>query len=306
MIVSASYRSDIPAFYGAWFRRRLAEGTVRVANPYGGRPYEVALRAPGCDGFVFWTRNLAPFRAALAEVAGLCLPFAVHITITGYPRALEASVTDADRSVAQMRWLAETYGPRATVWRYDPVLLTSLTPPAWHRETFARLAEALSGATDEVVLSFAQIYAKTRTNLTRAAQRHGFTWTDPPNGAKQALLGELAGIAAGQGMTATLCSQPDLPVSGLAPARCIDAQRLSDIAGRPVGAKTKGNRPGCLCAESRDIGAYDTCPHGCTYCYAVRRPELAKKNHRAHAPDVPMLYPPTGTAAEFPAKGEHP
>ena len=36
MIVSASYRTDIPAFYGDWFRRRLAEGAVRVANPYGG------------------------------------------------------------------------------------------------------------------------------------------------------------------------------------------------------------------------------------------------------------------------------
>ena len=306
MIVSASYRSDIPAFYGVWFRQRLAEGTVWVANPYGGRPYEVSLRAPACDGLVFWTRNLAPFRAALAEVAGYDLPFAVQYTITGYPRALEASVTDAEHSIAQMRWLAETYGPRVAVWRYDPVLLTSLTPPAWHRETFARLAEALSGATDEVVLSFAQIYAKTRTNLERAAGRHGFTWTDPTDGEKQALLGDLAEIAAGQGLTATLCSQPDLPVSGLVPARCIDAQRLSDIAGRPIAAKTKGNRPGCLCAESRDIGAYDTCPHGCTYCYAVRRPELAKRNHKAHDPAAPMLYPVARAAAETPIKSEHP
>ncbi len=289
MLVSASYRSDIPAFYGDWFQRRLAEGRVRVANPYGGRPNEVSLAAPGCEGFVFWTRNLAPFRPALAEVAALGLPFVVHTTITGYPRALETSVTEPERAVAQVKWLAETFGPRTAVWRYDPVLVTSLTPPARHRGTFAGLARAMRGACDEVVLSFAQIYAKTRANLDRAALRHGFAWEDPGPEAKAVLLGELAAIAAQEGLRATLCSQPELLVPGLAPARCIDAERLSEIAGRAIAARTKGNRPGCLCAESRDIGAYDTCPHGCVYCYAVRRSELAKKNHRAHDPAAAML-----------------
>jgi hypothetical protein len=289
MIVSASYRTDIPAFYGDWFRRRLAEGFVRVANPYGGRPYAVSLRAPDCDGFVFWTRNIAPFKPALAEVAARGLPFVVHMTITGYPRALESSVVEPARAIEDMHWLASTYGPRVAVWRYDPVLMTALTDAEWHRETFARMTGLLRGASDEVVLSFAQIYAKTRANLDRAAARHGFTWRDPDAEEKIALLSELATIAAQEGLHATLCSQPDLLGKTLAPARCIDAARLSDSAGHDIAAKTKGNRPGCLCAQSRDIGAYDTCPHGCTYCYAVRRPELAKKNFRAQDPSAPML-----------------
>jgi len=131
MIVSASYRTDIPAFYGDWFRRRLAEGFVRVANPYGGQPYDVSLRAPDCDGFVFWTRNIAPFKPALAEVAARGLPFVVQMTITGYPRALESSVVEAARAIEDMHWLAATYGPRVAVWRYDPVLMTALTDAEW-------------------------------------------------------------------------------------------------------------------------------------------------------------------------------
>jgi len=243
------------------------------------------------DGFVFWTRNAAPFAEALADVAARGIPFVVHTTITGYPRALETSVSDTKRSLAAVRAIADRYGPRSCVWRYDPLLLTSLTPPAWHRETFARLAAALAGAVDEVVLSFAQMYAKTRRNTARAAARHGFSWEDPAAAIKQAVLAELAAIAAAHGLTATLCAQPDLLVTNLAPARCIDAARLSDVAGRPIIAKIKGNRPGCLCAESRDIGAYDTCPHGCVYCYAVRTPDAAKRAYRAHDPDSPTLAP---------------
>lgn len=292
MIVSASYRTDIPAFYAEWFRQRLAAGFSRVRNPYAPQVYGVSLTREAVDGFVFWTRNLGPFQGALAEVARREFPFVVQYTITGYPRALETSVVLPERSVALIRRLADSYGPRAVVWRYDPVLITSLTPSDWHRRTFARLAGALAGAVDEVVMSFAQIYAKTRANTERAARLHGFTWEDPPDEVKRPLLADLADIAHEAGLKATLCTQPDLLGHGLAPARCIDAERLSDVAGYPIAAKTKGNRPGCLCAESRDIGAYDSCPHGCVYCYAVRRPEVARRTYRRHDPASSVLVEP--------------
>ncbi len=289
MIVSASYRTDIPAFYGAWFLERLRRGSCRVVNPYGGRDYEVALTAEAADGFVFWTRNVKPFLATLEETAARGFPFVVQYTITGYPREIEPSVAPAEQAAGLARELSGRYGRRAVVWRYDPVFLTSLTPPDWHLRRFAELATALAGATDEVVLSFAQIYAKTRANSDKAAWLHGFTWSDPEPEAKTALLGELAAIARDQNIKPTLCSQPELPGQALEPAACIDRVRLSDVAGRPIAARVKGNRPGCLCAESRDIGAYDTCPHGCIYCYAVRRPEAAKARHRAHDPASPVL-----------------
>ena len=293
MIVSASYRTDIPAFYCDWFLARLAAGFARVANPYGGRPYRVDLRPEAVAGFVFWSRNAEPFRPALEAVAGRGTPFVLHYTVTGYPRPLEPSVVPWERAVRAVRALAEIYGPEALVWRYDPVLDSDLTPPAWHRETFARIAAALTAApvpaVNEVVLSFAQIYRKTRANTERAAREHGFAWRDPGDEEKRALLAALAAIAAEHGLTASLCAQESLLGPGLAAARCIDAERLSRVAGRPIAARTKGNRPGCLCAESRDIGAYDSCPHGCVYCYAVRRPALAKQSHRRHDPAAEAL-----------------
>jgi hypothetical protein len=85
-------------------------------------------------------------------------------------------------------------------------------------------------------------------------------------------------------MRLTLCTEPALMGDGVEPARCIDAGRLSDVAQRPILAPEQGNRPGCLCARSRDIGAYDTCAHGCVYCYAVD--SRAKAVERIKARDV--------------------
>ncbi len=284
MIVSASYRTDIPAFYAPWFRQRLSKGYCMVPNPYSGRDYRVDLTPGAVDGFVFWTRNPGPFGDALADVWRMGLPFVVQMTITGYPRALDRSVIPAGRAVALVRDLAARYGRRSVVWRYDPVLITDLTPPAFHEDTVDRLAADLAGSVDEVVLSMATIYRKTRTNLDRRAGTDGFMWWDPSLDEKRTLLARLGRVAGRYGLSPRVCSQPDLVSDILEPARCIDAGRLADLAGAPVKAMTAGNRPGCLCAKSRDIGAYDTCPHGCVYCYAVRDRDKAKTNHAGHDP----------------------
>jgi len=288
LIVSASYRTDIPGFYAEWLMNRLRAGFCRVANPYGGRVHEVSLRPADVDGFVFWTRNLRPLLPHLDAVRRVA-PFTVQFTVTGYPHSLENSVIAAEEAVAQLRELRRRFGPRGAVWRYDPVVLTTELNAEIHAANFVVLARGLAGIVDEVVLSVVHPYRKTTRNLDRAASRHGFAWHDPPIEEKRDLLARLAAIAAEHRITPTLCSQPDLLVRGLAEARCIDAERLSDVAQCPIGMRESGNRPGCRCALSRDIGAYDTCPHGCVYCYAVSDRTRAVRNFRAHDPAAETL-----------------
>ena len=105
MIISASHKTDSPAFYGAWFHKRLAAGYCKMVNPYGGQVYRVGLRRDEVDGFVFWTKNLGPFLDTLATVHARGCPFVVQYTITGYPRALEFSVVEAARATAHMQRL---------------------------------------------------------------------------------------------------------------------------------------------------------------------------------------------------------
>jgi hypothetical protein len=295
VIVSASYRTDIPAFYAGWFLRRLDAGFCRVINPYSQQPYTVSLRRQDCDGFVFWTKNLGPFFPALAEVRRRGFPFIVQYTINGYPRELEWSVTGASRAGEHMKRIAGDYGAYAAVWRYDTVLDSSLTPRDWHLRNFERLALAIRGSTNECVVSFAQFYKKTRVNLDAAARLFRFEWSDPASDSKRELLSQLAAIARSCGIQATLCAQPGLLVDGVLDARCVDAARLGLVAGYPIRAGRKGNREGCACDEARDIGDYDTCPHGCVYCYAVRSRALARRRFNAHDPAGEFLLPQPGT-----------
>ena len=291
MIISASYKTDIPTFYGEWFMNRLRAGYCKMVNPYNRRVIRVSLLRDTVDGIVFWTKNVGPFLKHLPEVKDRGFPFIIQHTINGYPRALEQAVVDAQKAVEHLRQVSETFGPRVCVWRYDTIVNSSLTPREYHIETFARLANSLEGATDEVVISFAHLYQKTLRNMEKAATEHGFIWSDPDDEWKKSLLAELAPIAASHRIRLTVCSQPQFIIPGCYEARCVDAERLADIIGGPVRACLKGSRNECGCYESRDIGEYDTCPHGCVYCYAVKDQSLAKIRYKQHDPMGESLFP---------------
>ena len=292
MIISASYRTDIPTFYGEWLIRRLRAGFCSTLNPYSRKPTRVGLRSQEVEGLVLWTKNIGPFRKHLDEVRELGHAFVVQHTVNNYPRALETSVVDSNRSIAFIHEIAEKFGPRVVVWRYDPIVFSDRTPYDFHVTNFARLASALRGAVDEVVVSFVQLYQKTKRNLDAAAAGGEFSWWDPKDAEKRELATQLVAIAADSRIQLSVCSQAAYAVPGSVPSRCVDAARIADVRGTPLRVSTKGNRPDCMCAESRDIGEYDTCPHGCVYCYAVRDPALAARRFRVHDPDSEFLFAP--------------
>lgn len=267
-LVSVSRRTDVPAFHGEWFLRRLEEGVVGWLNPFSGIPYLVSLKRADVAGFVFWSKNFAPFTDVLDRVAELGHLFLGHFTITGLPRVLEPHVPDAGASVEIFRSLARRFPGRMN-WRYDPIVLSDMTPPEWHRRRFAELAESLAGYADRCYLSFAQSYARVLRSLeeTRKAGGPEIHWAGPE--VKRPLAAELAAIAARHGITLFSCCDEDLAAVGVPRARCVDGSRFTGPGADPAYVpRPKGTRPSCGCDDSTDIGAYATCGHGCRYCYA--------------------------------------
>ena len=241
---------------------------------------------------------MGPFLGKLEIICERGYPFIVQFTINGYPRALEFSVVNAQRSVEHMKVIAETYGPDVAVWRYDPILISTDTSVDFHRRNLSNLARSLEGYTDEVVVSFAQVYRKTLRNLDWAADEFGFSWEDPQDETKLILSSELAAVASAHGIRLRMCSQDKYLAEGVTPARCIDSERMSRVAGRPIEGTVRGNRPDCGCHAAKDIGEYDTCPHGCVYCYAVQNRNLAKLRYRQHDPAGEFLFAPKNLAGD--------
>jgi len=297
VVISASYRTDIPGFYSRWFERRYDAGYCLVPNPFDSGLRRVELRGEEVQAYVFWTRNIAPFVPQLRQFGRDRMPFVVQYTVTGYPRALETAAASESRALALIEELSSLFGPDSVVWRYDPVVLTSLTDRDWHRAQFSRLAERMRYAVNEVIVSFATMYRKTTTNLRRAGERHDFSFEDPDDHDKRRLLLELASIAGEHDLKLSVCSQRHLLAPGLCDAACVDPERLARVAGHPLRVARKAHRKDCGCYESVDIGVYDTCPTGCVYCYANRNRDMAERRRREHRPDDLMLWRPARLTA---------
>lgn len=232
-------------------------------------------------------------------------PWTTSCSTVDTPMGRVLWLTGASPSITHITWPRSS--AKVVVWRYDTVLTSSITPAAFHLENFTRLTDFLAGATHEVVVSFAQVYKKTKRNLDAAAQAADFTWTDPTGEEKLLLLTKLAHAAQARRLRMTVCSQRKYVVPGALAARCIDAERLGAIAGRGLRAKLKGNRSDCGCFESRDIWNYDTCPHGCAYYYAVQNRYLALKRYKRHNPTSRILFDaPPGTQVPEEPKGTLP
>ena len=175
-------------------------------------------------------------------------------------------------------------------WRYDPIVFTGLTPPAFHEENFRRLAESMRGLTRRVVVSIVDVYRKIEKRLKKL---EGTPAEVRPCDAAElgSLMCRLAELAKDNGMEIVSCAEEvDLRPFGILPGKCVDDQVIAEAFGIAVpGTKDPTQRKACGCVVSRDIGMYESCLSGCQYCYAVKSFEQARLNFESHDPESPSM-----------------
>lgn len=283
MIISASRRSDIPAFYLDWFLGRLRDGYVLSRNPINPRQVSRINLAPDAvDCIVFWSKNPAPLLHRLDALAAY--PHYVQFTINPYGPDLEGNLPDKKTLTGTFKRLADALGPERMVWRYSPVIVNEKYGEAFHLDFFGRLAETLHDYTRKCNLSFLDIYAKIKRNMAR------LNIGETPEEVKNRMAARMAALAAEHGIALGACGNVDLDAAGIPPAHCIDAGLVERLIGRPIRAKKDpGQRDDCYCTLSADVGSYNTCPHECRYCYANYSPHIARRRLAAHDPASPLL-----------------
>jgi len=282
MILSASRRTDIPCFYAPWLINRLEAGYALVRNPMNpARLSRIPLTPDVLDGIVLWTKNPAPMLPLLDRLDQLCPAYYFQFTLTPYDRELEPNLPPKEELVRVFTQLSQRLGRHRVVWRCDPIVLTPRLTVDWHCRQFRRLCQQLAPHTDTVVISFVDQYAKVKSPLIR-----------PVPAETMAQLAHFIGQTAREfGLTAAACCEAgDFSAQGIGRSACIDSARLEAILGQPLHLRPDRNqRPGCGCAESVDIGAYNTCENGCIYCYASYSPQSAARNRASHDPAGELL-----------------
>ena len=114
----------------------------------------------------------------------------------------------------------------------------------------------------------------------------------PINGVQMVELGKNIGQAAkNYGLTVKACCEKmDLSASGIEKGSCIDKTVIEKACKYKIDVKKdKNQRDGCGCVESIDVGAYNTCPNGCVYCYANYSKKSVEANLKKHNINADML-----------------
>lgn len=282
MIISASRRTDIPCYYSEWFMKRIRAGYVLTRNPMNpSQVSRITLSPEVVDCIVFWTKDALNIFPHLKVLDELGYKYYLQFSLTPYGRDIEKNLRDKSEIIDTFKALSGQIGKRRIIWRYDPIILNDTLTVEYHMEHFSRMCGILSSYTDRVTVSFVDMYPKLKTDLKREI-------TD----------GEIAVLSTFIGKTAreyglyvsACCERTDLAKYGIGRASCIDKELIEDICGCPLKlTQDKNQREGCGCAESVDIGAYNTCANGCVYCYANNSIQSAGRRLNAHSPDGEMI-----------------
>ena len=282
MIINTGQRTDIPAFYSEWFANRLKAGFVLVRNPYN--PISVTryrLSPDVVDLIGFCTKNPAPMLPKMDLLRDYGQYW--YVTITPYGKEIEPRVPDKREVLESFRQLSEIVGPERIGWRYDPVFISDAYPAERHIRAFEYMAKALEGYTHTAVISFVDLYEKTKRN---------FPEVRPVDPEQRLLLGKAFTETGRQyGMTIRPCGEGDeLAQFGADCGGCMTVAMYEQALGRRLKVpKFVPARKECACYLGGDIGAYNTCGHLCRYCYANYDAETVRRNMAAHDPQSPLL-----------------
>ena len=290
MIISASRRTDIPAFYAQWFINRIRAGHCTVPNPFNRKQVShILFRPEDVDVIVFWTRNPQPLIPCLKELDQYGYRYYFQYTVMNNPRLIDTMVPSLSSSLKIFKKLSDLIGPEKVIWRYDPIVISNITDVEFHTDTYKYIAETLSNHTHRSVISLLDIYPKLKKRL-KTLKESGVEIVDfnkRVNKRFDELMYTLSDVAEQNKMEIFSCAEePDLKKYGIQPGKCIDDNYIERVFGINVTKeKDPTQRKVCGCVESRDIGVYNTCLSGCQYCYATTSFEKAKVLHKSHNPD---------------------
>lgn len=280
MILMVSGRTDIVAFYTKWFMNRYKAGFVDVRNPINLHLIS-RINFSNVDLIMFCTKNPLPIIPYLHTIKE---PIIFHVTLTPYNKDIEPNVPSKVKIMEGIKEISNIIGADNTFVRYDPILLNDKYTTNYHKKAFTKLCESLDGYVKHIIVSFVDDYKNVKHNQ-KYLKLISFKDSDYKE------IGEsFSKIASKHNMTVQTCFEDNNLIEyGFIKGEClspIDAYKLTGKIYKEQTIRKGGN---CHCISMVDIGAYNTCPHRCRYCYANFDESKISENIKKHHPDSSLL-----------------
>ena len=269
MIINASGRTDIVAYYMNWFVNRWNEGYFDVRNPFN--PKLVSrIFVSDVDMIVFCTKNPLPL---LDTIHLFSVPIQLQVTITGYFKDMEPQVPDKGEIIACIQKLSSYLGKENVCVRYDPILLNSKYNVDYHIRAFNKLCTILKGYVSKVIVSFVDDYKNVRNNH--------LDYHEPSN---EEYL-KLKETFEKNDMKIVSCMENKYHI-GDEKDCCISIKYAFERTGKFF---KEWKARDCHCVNMVDVGAYNSCLHGCKYCYANFDSKKIVSNYKMHDVNSSLL-----------------
>ncbi len=282
MILNTGLRTDIPGFFSEWFYNRIDDGFVYVRNPYAkNQIYSYRLDPELIDCIIFCTKNPKPMFENLEKIDKFNQYW--HITITPYEKEIEPNVPPMNDVLESFKYLSKKLGKENVTLRYDPIFINEKYTLEKHIESFEYIINSLSGYTTEAIISFIDLYEKTKRNFPKAIE--------VTKDERLKLGKEFAQIGKKNNITIKTCVEgSELDKFGIDSSGCMTKEVIERAINKNLNVpKQKARNGECYCLLNNDIGEYNTCGHGCLYCYANSNKRLVKRNLKLHDPKSPIL-----------------
>ena len=280
MILFASGRTDIVAFYTKWFINRYRERYVDVRNPFYNSLVS-RIYFEDVDLLYFCTKNPLPIIPYLKEFDK---PILFNVTITPYKNDVEVNVPNKSLIIEGVKKIAEIIGKENVYVRYDPIFLSERYNLNYHIKAFERLCSLLDGVTNHIIISFIDDYKNVRKNMS-SLKIISFTENDYKE------IGiNFSRIASKYNISCQTCfEKEDLVKYGFVKEDCLSKKMAYTLTGKVYrkGRMRKENL--CNCVEMVDIGFYNSCKHLCKYCYANYDEGKVLENFQNHNVNSSLL-----------------
>ena len=280
MILFASGRTDIPAFYSNWFINRVEAGFVDVRNPFNQKLVS-RIYFSDVDLIMFCSKNPLPM---INKLDILKVPVLFHVTITSYGKDVEPNIPDKRLIIDGVKKLSLVLGIDNVVVRYDPIFLSDKYNVDYHIKAFDKLCKNLNGYVNKIIVSFMDEYKNVRNNKNILKYR-AFTRDDYKK------IGEaFSKSAMDNGMSVQTCFEDeDLTQYGFVKGECLSHELAYILTGKKFKSSNVRKEKKCECVQMVDIGDYNSCMHMCKYCYANYDEKMVSSNFKRHDDNSSLL-----------------